>query len=70
MIKPTYLGFADLELKKLLMYETYYDELQHYVGEKIIQLRCMNTDSSVSSINTIDNVEDLQNRIDLFELAI
>ena len=70
MIKPTYLGFAVLELRKLLMYETYYVELEHYVGEKDILLHCMDTDSFVSSINTIDNVEDLQNLNDLFELAI
>ena len=28
MDKPVYLGFAVLELSKLLMYETYYDKLQ------------------------------------------
>ena len=70
MIKPTYLGFAVLELKKLLLYETYYDELQHYVGEKIILLPCMDTDSLVSSINTNDNVKDSQNLKDLFDLPI
>ena len=30
MDKPFYLGFAVLELSKLLMYETYYDKLQPY----------------------------------------
>ena len=34
--KPVYLGFAVLELSKLLMYETYYDKLQPYFGEKVI----------------------------------
>ena len=34
MDKPIYLGFAVLELSKLLMYETYYDKLQPYFGEK------------------------------------
>ena len=28
MDKPFYLGFAVLDLSKLLMYETYYDKLQ------------------------------------------
>ena len=28
MDKPIYLGFAVLELSKLLIYETYYDKLQ------------------------------------------
>ena len=35
MNKPIYLGFTVLELSKLLMYETYYDKLQPYFGEKI-----------------------------------
>ena len=35
--KPIYLGFAVLELSKLHMYETYYDKLQPYFGEKNIQ---------------------------------
>ena len=34
MDKPTYLGFDVLELSKLLMYETYYDKLQLYFGQK------------------------------------
>ena len=28
MDKPIYLGFAELEVGKLQMYETYYDKLQ------------------------------------------
>ena len=28
MDKPIYLGFAVLQLRKFLMYETYYDKLQ------------------------------------------
>ena len=36
MDKPVYLGFAVLELSKLLRYETYYDKLQPYFGEKTI----------------------------------
>ena len=33
--KPIYLGFSVLEMSKLLMYETYYDLLQPYFGQKI-----------------------------------
>ena len=36
--KPDYLGFAKLELSKLLMYETYYDKLQPYFGQDKLQL--------------------------------
>ena len=35
MDKPIYLGFTALELSKLLMYETFYDKLQHYLKKKI-----------------------------------
>ena len=43
MDKPIYLGFAVLELSKLHMYETYYDKLQPYFGEKNNQ--CLYMDS-------------------------
>ena len=36
MHKPIYLRFSVLELSKLLMYETYYDKLQPYFGQKKI----------------------------------
>ena len=34
MDKPIYLGFSVLKLSKIIMYETYYDKLQTYFGEK------------------------------------
>ena len=64
---PIYLGFAVLELSKVLMYETYYDKLQPYFGEKDIQFHYMDTDSFVLSVNTNDIVEDLQSLNDLFD---
>ena len=45
MDKPTYLGFAVLELSKLHMYETYYDKLKPYFGRENIQFYYMDTDS-------------------------
>ena len=54
MDKPIYIGFALLELNKLLMYETYYDKLQPYFGQKNIQLHYMDTDSFVLSVKTKD----------------
>ena len=47
MDKPIYLGFSVLELSKLLMYETYYDKLQPYFGQKNLHLQYMDTDSFV-----------------------
>ena len=41
MDKPIYLGFAILELSKLLLYETYYGKLQWYFREKNLQRQYM-----------------------------
>ena len=43
MDKPIFLGFSVLELSKLLMYETYYDKLQPYFGEKKIECHYMDS---------------------------
>ena len=58
--KPTYLGFALLELSKILMYETYYEKLQPYLEQKNLQLHYMDTDSFVSSVDTKDIIKDLK----------
>ena len=58
MDKPNYLAFAVFELSKLLMYETYFDQIQPYFGQKNIQLHNIDTDSFVLSINTKDNIKD------------
>ena len=69
MDKPFYLGFSVLELSKLLMYETYYDILQPYFGEKNLQLHYMDTDGFVLSINTKDIIKDLKNLEDIFDFS-
>ena len=38
MDKPIYLGFSLLDMGKFLMYETYYDKLQPYFGEKKLKV--------------------------------
>ena len=38
MDKAIFVGFSILEVKKLHMYETYYDTLQPYFGKKTLQL--------------------------------
>ena len=58
MDKPIYLGFAVLELSKLLMYETYYDKLQPYFGQENIHLHYMDTDSFILSVYTKDIIKD------------
>ena len=69
MDKPIYLGFSVLELSKLLMYETYYDELEPYFGQENIQLHYMDTDSFVLSVNTKDIIKDLKILEDIFDFC-
>ena len=69
MDKPIYLGFAVLELSKLHMYETYYDKLQPYFGEKNLHLHYMDTDSFILSVNTKDIIKDLKNLEDIFDFS-
>ena len=52
MHKEIYLGFAVIELSKLLTHETYYDKLQPYFGPDNLQLHYMDCDSFVLSITT------------------
>ena len=58
MDKPIYLGFAVLELSKLLMYETYYDKLQPYFGREIKHLHYMDCDSFVLNIGSQNIIND------------
>ena len=69
MVKPIYLGFSVLELSKLLLYQTYYDKLPPYFGQKKLQLRYMDTDSFVLSVNTKDIIKDLKILEDIFDFS-
>ena len=69
MEKPIYLGFTVLELSKLLMYETYYDKLQSHFGQEKFQLRFMDTDSFVLSVNTKYIMKDLKSLGDTFDFS-
>ena len=69
MDKPIYLGFAVLELKKLHLYETYYDKLQPYFGKENIQLHYKDTDAFVVSLNTKDIIRDLKTLEDVFDFS-
>ena len=67
--KPTYLGFAILELSKLHMYETYYDSLQPCFGQENIQLHYMDCDSFILSIKSENIIKDLKNLEDIFDFS-
>ena len=69
MDKPICLGFTILELSKFLMYETYYDKLQPYFGQKNIQLHYIDTDSLVLSVNTKDIFKEIKNLEDIFDFS-
>ena len=47
-----YLGYVVLELSKLLMYESYYDEVQPYFRLENLQMLYMDLDSFELSIRT------------------
>ena len=51
------------------MYETYYDKLQRYFGEKNLHLHYMDTDSFLLSVNTKDIIKDLKNLEDIFDFS-
>ena len=69
MERPIYLGFTVLELSKFLLFETYYDILQSYFGQEIIEPYYMDTDSLVLSVNTKDIIKDLKKLGDIFDFS-
>ena len=69
MDKPIYLGSILLELSKIIMYETYFDNLQAYFKQENIQLHYMYTDGFVLSVNTKDIIKDIKNLRDFFNFS-
>ena len=60
--RPTYLGFANLQLSKIFMYGTSSDDLQPFSDpnlERKMQLHYMDCDSFVLSIKTNDLIHDV-----------
>ena len=57
MDRPIYLVFAVLELSKVHLYETYFEILQPYFGEKNPHSHYMDTDSFIFSVKTMDVIE-------------
>ena len=69
MDKPIYLGFTVLGLRKLQMYETYYDILQPYFGQEKFQLHYVDTDVFVLSLKAKDIIKILKNLEDIFDFS-
>ena len=60
--KPFYVGFSMLESSELLMYECYYDKMQPYFDEDILELHYSDTDSVILSFKSIKSlIEYLKN---------
>ena len=57
MDRPIYLVFAVLEVSKLHLYETYFEILQPYFGEKNPHSHYMDTDSIIFSVKTMDVIK-------------
>ena len=67
MDKPKYVGFAILEKSNLHMYETYYDNLQPYFGQKSLESHYIDTDGMIFSMRTQKINKDLKNVEDILE---
>ena len=51
------------------MYETYYDNLQPYFGQKNVQLHSIDTDAFVLGVNTEDSIKDIKILEDIFDFS-
>ena len=69
MIKAIYVGFSILNLSKLHMYETYYDNLQSYFRQDNLQLHYIDTDGMILSIRTENIIKDLKNLEETFDFS-
>ena len=69
MDKPIYVGFAILEFSKLHMYETFYDKLQPYFGEKSLQLHYIDTDGVILSMETQNVIKYLKKLEEIFDFS-
>ena len=58
-----------MELSKLHMYETFYDALQPYFGQKKLQLHYIDTDGMILSMKTKDIYKDLKILEDIFDFS-
>ena len=63
MNKPIYLGLSILEIRKLLMYEFWYDYMKPKYGDNV-KLCYMDTDSFIMNIKTEDFYKDIANDVE------
>ena len=63
MNKPIYLGLSILEIRKLLMYDFWYDYMKPKYGDSV-KLCYMDTDSFIMNIKTEDFYKDIANDVE------
>ena len=63
MNKPIYLGLSILDIRKILMYEFWYNYMKLKYGNRV-KLCYMDTDSFVMNIKTNDFYKDISNDVD------
>ena len=69
MDKAIDVGFGILELSKLHMYESYYDNSQPFFGQENLQLHYIDTDGVILSMNIKDIIKDLNSLEDIFDFS-
>ena len=69
MERALYVGFTILELRKLHMYETYYDKLQPYFEQENLQLHYIDKDGMILSMKTQNIINVLKNLEDIFDFS-
>ena len=69
MDQPKYLGFVVIKLIKIMMYETYYDNMQPSFGQENLQLHYRDCDSFVLIIRNQNINNELKNLEDPFEFC-
>lgn len=69
MNKPIAIGFAVLELSKLLMYEFYYDYFKKKYPGNLSRLLYMDTDSFILEVQTEDVYRDMEKDVHLYDTS-
>ena len=69
MYEAMCVGFTSLEVSKFHIYEAYYDNMQPYFGQQILQLRYLYTDKMILTMKTENIINDFKNSDDIFDFS-
>ena len=68
MNKSIYLGLSILEIRKIIMYEFWYDYMKKKYGD-MVKLCCMDTESLIMNIKTKDFCKDIAQDVERFDTS-